>query len=119
MYILDKTDYDVIRENHRFVWEIEDVDDTWEKKLAKKYFDKLFKEYTISDLRCDNFCFIVCHQSSPLKYIFSLYKENKVALRWRIEKEIVTGKGQFICGERKCDNRIDLVSINFVFAKTV
>lgn len=65
--------------------------------------------------------FLFCSLSSisPLKYIFSLYKENKVALRWRIEKEIVTGKGQFICGERKCDNRIDLVSINFVFAKTV
>lgn len=54
----DKTDHDVIRENHKFLWESDDQADTWEKKLAKKYFDKLFKEYTISDL--------------------SRYKENKV-----------------------------------------
>lgn len=65
----DKTDYDILREQHRFVWSDEDkADSSWEKQLAKKYYDKLFKEYCISDL--------------------SRYKENKVALRWRIEKEV-------------------------------
>ncbi|XP_063705768.1 protein FRA10AC1 [Culicoides brevitarsis] len=95
----DKTDFDIIRENHRFVWNSDDVDDSWEKKLAKKYFDKLFKEYTISDL--------------------SQYKDNRVALRWRVEKEIVTGKGQFICGERKCDERENLRSweVNFGYVE--
>lgn len=107
----DKTDLDVLRENHRFLWRDEDEDDmtwwsftvkhscgmfsysacfwllspgniclqmnyydtcfellTWlpalfcsrEKELAKKYYDKLFKEYCIADL--------------------SRYKENKVGL---------------------------------------
>ncbi|KAI3364830.1 hypothetical protein L3Q82_001016 [Scortum barcoo] len=47
----DKTDLDVLRENHRFLWRDEDEDDmTWEKELAKKYYDKLFKEYCIADL---------------------------------------------------------------------
>lgn len=55
----DKTDYDVIRENHRFLWD-ETPADTWEKQLAKKYYDKLFKEYCICDL--------------------SKYKENRVNL---------------------------------------
>uniref|UniRef100_A0A8B9IS60 FRA10A associated CGG repeat 1 n=1 Tax=Amazona collaria TaxID=241587 RepID=A0A8B9IS60_9PSIT len=55
----DKTDLDVIRENHRFLWNEEDeADMNWEKRLAKKYYDKLFKEYCIADL--------------------SRYKENKV-----------------------------------------
>lgn len=69
----DKTDYDVIRENHQFVWDdnSDSSSDSWEKKLARKYFDKLFKEYTISDL--------------------TLYKENKLALRWRVEKEVISG----------------------------
>ncbi|XP_013379279.1 protein FRA10AC1, partial [Lingula anatina] len=68
-----KTDLDVIRENHRFLWTEEDnPDDSWEKRMSKKYYDKLFKEYCISDL--------------------SRYKENKVAMRWRIEKEVVEGK---------------------------
>lgn len=53
----DKTDLDVIRENHQFLWNEEDVD-SWEKQLAKRYYDKLFKEYCIADL--------------------SRYKENKV-----------------------------------------
>jgi len=69
----DKTDADVITENHQFLWE-EDENDaakTWEQKLAKKYWDKLFKEYAICDL--------------------TRYKENKIAMRWRIEKEVKFG----------------------------
>ncbi|MRC57046.1 hypothetical protein GH877_30870, partial [Bacillus thuringiensis] len=66
----DRTDIDVIRENHQFLWEEDDDSDgSWEKNLAKKYYDKLFKEYCIVDLSC--------------------YKENKVAMRWRVEKEVV------------------------------
>ncbi|TRY87265.1 hypothetical protein DNTS_001134 [Danionella cerebrum] len=47
----DKRDIDVVRENHRFLWKEEDEEEmTWEKELAKKYYDKLFKEYCIADL---------------------------------------------------------------------
>ncbi|TMS22093.1 Protein FRA10AC1-like protein [Larimichthys crocea] len=74
----DKTDADVLRENHRFLWRDEDEEDmTWEKELAKKYYDKLFKEYCIADL--------------------SRYKENKFGFRWRTENEVVSGKG--LCPE--------------------
>ncbi|XP_005413551.1 PREDICTED: protein FRA10AC1-like isoform X2 [Chinchilla lanigera] len=74
----DKTDLDVIRENHRFLRNEEDeMEMTWEKRLAKKYYDKLFKEYCIADL--------------------SKYKENKFGFRWRVEKEVISGKG--LCQE--------------------
>ena len=53
-----KTDQDVIKENHQFIWEDEDECDSWDKRLAKKYYDKLYKEYCLADL--------------------SRYKENKV-----------------------------------------
>lgn len=46
----DKTDRDVLREHHRFLWEDGDTVDSWEKQLAKKYYDKLFREYCIADL---------------------------------------------------------------------
>lgn len=82
----DKRDVDVIKENHRFLWNEEP--DTWEEKLAKKYYDKLFKEYCICDL--------------------TLFKENKVALRWRTEQEVVVGKGQFSCGNKKCNENDNL-----------
>ncbi|CAK1585378.1 unnamed protein product [Parnassius mnemosyne] len=95
----DRTDLDVIRENHKFLWEDDDVADTWEKQLAKKYYDKLFKEYCICDL--------------------SRYKENKVALRWRVEREVVLGKGQFQCGAKQCNSSQDLKSweVNFAYVE--
>ncbi|XP_063826728.1 protein FRA10AC1 homolog isoform X2 [Ostrinia nubilalis] len=95
----DRTDLDVIRENHKFLWEEDDVADSWEKQLAKKYYDKLFKEYCICDL--------------------TRYKENKVALRWRIEREVVLGKGQFQCGNKHCLNDHELKSweVNFAYVE--
>ncbi|XP_053548889.1 protein FRA10AC1 [Bombina bombina] len=70
-----------------------------EKKLAKKYYDKLFKEYCIADL--------------------SKYKENKFGFRWRVEKELVSGKGQFSCGNKRCDEKEGLKSweVNFGYVE--
>ncbi|KAJ0015976.1 hypothetical protein NQD34_014266 [Periophthalmus magnuspinnatus] len=96
----DKTDYDVIRENHHFLWREEDEEEmTWEKDLAKKYYDKLFKEYCIADL--------------------SRYKENKFGFRWRTENEVISGKGQFQCGHKRCDNNDGLKSweVNFAYVE--
>ena len=49
----DKRDIDVIREHHRLLWTEDDDEQSWEVQLAKRYHDKLFKEYVIIDLsRC-------------------------------------------------------------------
>ncbi|KAI5617662.1 protein FRA10AC1 [Silurus asotus] len=96
----DKRDLDVVRENHRFLWRDEDEEDmTWEKELAKKYYDKLFKEYCIADL--------------------SKYKENKFGFRWRIENEVISGKGQFLCGNKRCEKKEGLKSweVNFAYVE--
>uniref|UniRef100_A0A0D6QSK2 Uncharacterized protein n=1 Tax=Araucaria cunninghamii TaxID=56994 RepID=A0A0D6QSK2_ARACU len=93
-----KTDQDTLREAYRFIRsEEDDLDSSWEQRLAKRYYDKLFKEYCIADL--------------------SKYKEGKIGLRWRVEKEVVSGKGQFICGNKKCDERDGLSSyeVNFSY----
>ncbi|XP_017068134.1 protein FRA10AC1 [Drosophila eugracilis] len=95
-----KRDIDVIRENHRFLWEDDEVETdslSWEQRLALRYYNKLFKEYCIADL--------------------SRYKENKIALRWRTEQEVVTGIGQFQCGSRHCGERESLRSweVNFKY----
>jgi protein FRA10AC1 len=66
-----------------------------EKRLAKKYYDKLFKEYCICDLSC--------------------WQEKKIAMRWRIDKEVVSGKGQFICGEKRCEEKEHLRSWEVLF----
>nr|BAJ94854.1 predicted protein [Hordeum vulgare subsp. vulgare] len=46
-----KTDKDTLREGYRFILsEEDDMDSTWEKRLVKRYYDKLFKEYCIADM---------------------------------------------------------------------
>ncbi|KAK9873078.1 hypothetical protein WA026_020809 [Henosepilachna vigintioctopunctata] len=81
---LSKYDSALLKKNHKFLWEDTTSHLTWEEELAKKYYDKLFKEFCICDL--------------------SKYKENKVALRWRTKTEVISGKGQFFCAEKKCSN---------------
>ena len=56
---------------------------------------RLFKEYAIADL--------------------SRYKEGAVGLRWRTETEVVSGKGQFSCGAKRCANHNDLESYEVDF----
>ncbi|XP_054262548.1 protein FRA10AC1 homolog isoform X2 [Macrosteles quadrilineatus] len=93
----DKRDIDVIRENHKFLWDDDEEPNTWEKRLARKYYDKLYKEYCICDL--------------------SRFKENKVAMRWQTEPELVSGKGQFVCGEKRCKENEGLRTweVNFAY----
>eukprot|EP00271_Cylindrocystis_brebissonii_P017488 TRINITY_DN4567_c0_g2_i1.p1 TRINITY_DN4567_c0_g2~~TRINITY_DN4567_c0_g2_i1.p1 ORF type:complete len:132 (+),score=8.95 TRINITY_DN4567_c0_g2_i1:252-647(+) len=68
-----KTDQDTLRESYRFIRsEEDDVEGTWEQRLAKRYYDKLFKEYCLADM--------------------SRYKEGKIGLRWRTEPEVMIGK---------------------------
>ena len=95
----DKTEYELLMENHQFLWDEDDQVDTWAKRLAKKYYDKLFKEYCICDL--------------------SRYKENKVAMRWRTQQELIDGKGQFICGDKRCQEKDGLRSweVNFSYVE--
>uniref|UniRef100_A0A7C8ZNR7 Protein FRA10AC1 n=2 Tax=Opuntia streptacantha TaxID=393608 RepID=A0A7C8ZNR7_OPUST len=73
------------------------MDASWEQRLVKRYYDKLFKEYCIADM--------------------SRYKSGKIGLRWRTEKEVISGKGQFICGNKHCDEKNGLASyeVNFSY----
>ncbi|KAI9246561.1 protein FRA10AC1 [Helicostylum pulchrum] len=90
-----KTERDILYENHKFIREDNERSSTWEQRVAKKYYDKLFKEYAICELK--------------------LYKQGKIALRWRVEKEVVSGKGQFTCGSTLCESTDKLKSweVNF------
>lgn len=40
-------------------------------------------------------------------------------MRWRIDKEVLAGKGQFICGEKKCNSREGLKTweVNFGYVE--
>ncbi|KAH6568259.1 hypothetical protein BASA50_008931 [Batrachochytrium salamandrivorans] len=92
------TEADILKHHHRFLRsEEDDAENTWETRIAKKYYDKLFKEYCLAELK--------------------LYKEGKIAMRWRIQQEVISGKGQFECGNLKCNSKDKLQSweVNFAY----
>lgn len=93
-----KTDQDTLRETYRFIRsEEDDLDSSWEQRLAKRYYKKLFKEYCIADM--------------------ARYKDGKIGMRWRSEKEVMLGKGQFVCGNKRCDVKDDLSSYEACFGQ--
>ncbi|GAM22864.1 hypothetical protein SAMD00019534_060390 [Acytostelium subglobosum LB1] len=63
-------------EKKRFIRDDDDEDDDYDED------DGLFKEYAIIDL--------------------SRYRTGEIGLRWRTELEVVSGKGQKTCANRKC-----------------
>lgn len=93
-----KTDKDVLREHFQFLRDdqADEANDTWEVRFAKKYHDRLFKEYALADL--------------------SRYRESKIGFRWRTEKELVAGKGQFSCGSLSCAEYEGLESFEVNFS---
>ncbi|XP_037465610.1 protein FRA10AC1-like isoform X1 [Triticum dicoccoides] len=150
-----KTDKDTLREGYRFILsEEDDMDSTWEKRLVKRYYDKLFKEYCIADMtqykKCKA-CTLVTQKRTtindmavvhfqwqddewmPNQFFFLLkssvvldmnpilqgYILLQIGLRWRTEKEVISGKGQFICGSRHCDEKHGLGSyeVNFSYVE--
>ena len=93
------TDIDAVRSAARFLWD-EGSGGTaglsWEQRLAKKYHERLFREYALADV--------------------SRYKEGAVGLRWRTEAEVFDGKGQFVCGNKQCMEDDGLASFELNFA---
>ncbi|KAL7423576.1 hypothetical protein Q5752_001156 [Cryptotrichosporon argae] len=82
-----RTEWDVLRENHRFIRDDEaPADVSWEERLARAYESKLFKEFALIDLK---------H-----------YKSKRLALRWRTAPEVVDGIGEDTCGSLRCRHHL-------------
>ncbi|KAL3266194.1 hypothetical protein HHI36_010377 [Cryptolaemus montrouzieri] len=96
---LSVSDEFLLRKNHKFLWNDTGSELSWDEQLARKYYNKLFKEFCICDL--------------------SRFKENQVALRWRTKNEVISGKGQFICAEKKCNvgDHLRTWEVNFCYVE--
>jgi protein FRA10AC1 len=79
-----RNDWDVLKERHRFLRDEDGADDAesgssskveYENEVAKRYYNHLFKEFAIVDMK---------H-----------YKSGNLALRWRSEEDVIDGIGQF------------------------
>ena len=92
------TDLAALHSRHQFVRDDEEdakQSSSWEVRMARKYYSLLYKEFAIADL--------------------SRFTEGKVGLRWRMEKEVIGGKGQFSCGATNCDSCDELHSYELPF----
>jgi hypothetical protein len=67
------SELDILKNNHLFLRDSVESDLTWDQRVARRYYDKLYKEYTLGDL--------------------SRHKTGQVAMRWRTKQEVVSGKG--------------------------
>ncbi len=91
------TDADLLKSAHRFVHDGEvDSASTYEKRLAKRYYDQLFREFALADL--------------------TKFRKSMIGLRWRTQAEVFSGKGQFVCGSLHCDEQAGLRSYEVEFA---
>ncbi|GLD96626.1 hypothetical protein PINS_up005309 [Pythium insidiosum] len=93
-------DLDVLRRHHQFLRD-DDADlergaRDWEVRMSVRYYRRLFREYALADL--------------------SRYRDGQIGLRWRTETEVVAGKGQFSCGNKRCDETRGLHSYELLFA---
>lgn len=62
--------------------------------MAKRYYDKLYKEFVLVNL--------------------AKFETGQVGCRWRSEKEVIVGKGENLCGEVTCTNKSENVfEMNF------
>ena len=79
------SDLEALKDSHRFVrddsYDEQHCDD-WRLRLARRYYNNLYKEYGIIDL--------------------SRYKEGKFGIRWRTEGEVVAKKGHSVCASKDC-----------------
>ncbi|TEB33325.1 hypothetical protein FA13DRAFT_1618123, partial [Coprinellus micaceus] len=84
------TEFEILKARHKFLREDGDEDETpsagtsnWDDQLAKKYYDSLYREFAICDLK---------H-----------FKTGNFSLRWRTEDEVLGGTGETTCGNSRCE----------------
>ena len=93
-----ESDLEVLKEYHEFVrddqYDQENSQD-WRVRLARRYYDELYKEYAIIDL--------------------SHYLAGLIGFRWRTEQEVVSGKGHQYCAATLCSSIEGLKSYEVPF----
>ncbi|EAR98076.2 folate-sensitive fragile site protein FRA10AC1 (macronuclear) [Tetrahymena thermophila SB210] len=103
-----KSDFQILKEHHKFLRDDEKdsqiqysnpTQEQYGEILAKKYYEKLYKEYAIIDL--------------------SRYETGQIGMRWQTKDEVIIGKGIVICSNKKCTNtqNLDSYEVNFAYVE--
>ncbi|OJA12273.1 hypothetical protein AZE42_08149 [Rhizopogon vesiculosus] len=78
------TEFDILKSSHKFLRDDADseANTSWNDRLAQKYYESLYREFAICDLK---------H-----------YKSGNFSLRWRTEREVLSGMGETTCANARC-----------------
>ncbi|KAF9223789.1 hypothetical protein BS17DRAFT_781196 [Gyrodon lividus] len=96
------TEFDILKASHKFLRDDTEAEasTSWNDQLAKKYYDSLYREFAICDLK---------H-----------YKSGNFALRWRTETEVLDGTGETSCANARCEHHrsssLELTALELPFA---
>ena len=100
-----ENDYAILQRTFQFIrdefddetilLQCEDRRQRYNAEVALAYYRKLHKEFALIDL--------------------SRYKTGQIGLMWRTDAQLISGKGQFICGALDCSQEDDLVTLELDF----
>jgi len=94
--VTGETDLDVLLREYRFIRESEEEDaKSWETRLARRHYERLYKDYAIADL--------------------SKWREGALGLRWLNQTEVLQGKGYSYCAATDCDSAEELKAFEVPF----
>eukprot|EP01031_Cornospumella_fuschlensis_P040996 gene40996-50007_t len=93
------SDVEELRAHHEFVRDDEKdaklFSESWQTRMARRYYDQLYKEFAIIDL--------------------SRAELGQIGLRWRTKEEVVAGKGQSYCSNKRCEQAAELATYELPF----
>lgn len=100
--IVSEADREILRQKYEFVQssstqsekgESKKTSD-WQDRMVQRYNDNLYKEFALADI------------SRP----------GQLGLRWRTQQEVIGGRGETSCGNKRCLNSEDLSTLEVPFA---
>jgi protein FRA10AC1 len=103
--ITSEADREVLRENYEFapsassshaMTKDDEMSSCWQDRMLRRYNEGLYKEYALVDI------------SRP----------DQIGLRWRTKQEVVEGRGEKSCGNKRCLVSEDLCTVEVPFAYT-
>ena len=93
--IVSDADHAALEANYRFV-PSEKEPSSWQERMVHRYSRDLYREFALADL------------STP----------GKLGLRWRTKDEVIKGRGERSCGNKKCQQQERLVTLEVPFSYT-
>jgi protein FRA10AC1 len=91
--VVSAADHALLEEKYEFL-PSDKKPTSWQDRMVERYHDGLYKEFALADL------------SRP----------GKLGLRWRTRQEVVEGRGERTCGNKKCQVAEDLIALEVPFS---